>query len=346
MTAEPIATVVNDISAERVRAAKSDDNETTRDAALKLWRLAPPVIVDCSAILQSLVASQKEVRYYEDNPCIMPPWESAAFCYENTHGNVIIMHAFDTTEVHREEAEINNHLRAAGRRAPAWDDANAECDWDRVERIYNVFIYVGGQTHGKPIGTSGPMHCWQLAIYEDGEPADLHWVQLLPEYRMDNWDMAFATLLRSLNFLNASNVEAVEPRRQRGERRRLERLGVSVRTINVFPAGRSSRGAKRDEPLGVPLRDIRGHYAHYGQCCNHHDRKGLLFGKIEGRFWIPAHAVGSKDLGEYHHDYKLEVQCPSEQSPKSTTATTSSSAPSAGSTSIPTPKNVPTATRS
>jgi hypothetical protein len=112
-------------------------------------------------------------------------------------------------------------------------------------------------------------------------------------------------LLQSLNFLNCRNVEIVEPKRERHERKRIERTGVNIHTIHVFPVGRGSRsrGAPR-EGEGVPLHSVRGHFAHYGP---KYGRK-LLFGKIEGKYWIQPYSKGSPEHGVSIADYKLETE--------------------------------------
>ena len=43
---------------------------------------------------------------------------------------------------------------------------------------------------------------------------------------------------------------------------------------------------------------VRGHFANYSE-----DKP--LFGKLSGRFWVPAHVRGSKDAGEIKKDYRI-----------------------------------------
>jgi hypothetical protein len=124
-----------------------------------------------------------------------------------------------------------------------------------------------------------------------------------PEANITSWDMPLLVFLQTLNFMNCRNVEIVEPKRSRPERRRLQKMGASViHTLNVFPVGRSSRtrGPKREGP-GVPITTVRGTFHHYGPEYG----KGLLFGKIAGRFWVPQHARGTAALGESLHQYVL-----------------------------------------
>jgi hypothetical protein len=108
--------------------------------------------------------------------------------------------------------------------------------------------------------------------------------------------------LAALNFMNCRNVELVEAQLPRAEARRVARLGERVHTINVFPVGRSTRSVRNGVGGGgIPASPVMGHFAHYGE---RHGR-GKLFGKHEGKFWIPQHARGAKELGESKPRYRL-----------------------------------------
>jgi hypothetical protein len=319
MTAEPIAKVIADLQAGRVERMggtaflKGVMANSGNDKALSLLddhkvpdkynqglfdftlsRAQDPntVVIDATDIYESLTDTPKPVYIYEDHPCIAPPFESMAVCYVNQHENVIVMHANAWT------------LEEAGKAGiPQWETAQP-VEWDRVKWILETFIWIGGKGGGTPNPTCGPVHSWRFAIYENGEPADLSWVQLVPEYPMERWDMAHLVLLGALNFLACNNVEVVDPQRPRGERRRIERTGVIVKTINVFPPGKRTQSGSAGTGGSVPLSSVRGHFSAYGPEYG----RGLLFGKISGRFWIPQHARGSKEYGETEHDYKLVVK--------------------------------------
>ncbi len=289
MSAEPIARVIADLQAGRAHNPLAD-NPGLHELALK--RVKGAVVVDATAIYRSLVDNPKPVYLYEDHPSIAPPWQNSAVCYVNQHGNVTVMQS-TATEFAKPE------------RRPLWDGTADPVDWDRVRWAIDTCVWTGGrsETLGLAMKTLGPVHVWRSAVYENGEPADLHWVHLVPEYPMEHWDMAHLVLLGALNFMNCRNVELVEPARERHERKRLARLGVTVQTINVFPVGRSTRSGPKAEGagLGVPLTSVAGHFARYGPEYG----RGLLFGKLSGRFWIPQHARGSKELGEQERDYRL-----------------------------------------
>jgi hypothetical protein len=248
-------------------------------------------VVDATAIYRSLADNPKPVYLYEDHPCIAPPWMNAAICYANEHGNVIVMQSTATELAKNERREL-------------WEPADP-VEWDRVRWAVDTCVWIGG--HSKALGgsfqTAGPVHVWRSAVYENGEPADLHWVQLVPEYPLENWEMAHLVLLGALNFMNCRNVELVEPTRERHERKRLTRLGVRVHTISVFPVGRSTRNGPKAAGTGggVPLTSVAGHFAHYGPEYG----RGLLFGRLSGRYWIPQHARGAVEHGQSEADYRL-----------------------------------------
>lgn len=295
-SASSIASVVADLRSGRI--VSSDPAQVLRPSSKIMISGEPEPIdislstagptVDATAIYNSLVASDRPVYVYEDHPCISPPWLQAVICYRNEHGNVIAMtlSAKDSLGKHS-----------------TWETAES-VDWARVRWCASVLLWIGGQsaTLGL-VPTCGPVHMWRLAIYEDGRPADLYWAQLLNAYPMEHWDMAHLTLLGTLNFMNCRNVQLVEPTRPRAEARRIQRTGVRVSTINVFPVGRSVKSPGNSNGQGVPLSSVRGHFSKYGP---EYDR-GLLFGKYSGRFWIPQHARGSAEYGESVNDYKLRT---------------------------------------
>lgn len=306
MTAEAIARVVADLKAGRARNAlihthgPSANHEALFQVALDA--IVDPVVIDASAIFDSVLARDAGTALYEDHPNIAPPWEDFAVCYVNTFGNVFVIHC---------------QVSAPEEGLQPWEPAEP-VEWDRVPWLIEAFIWMGGRSHttGEAVATIGPVHLWRIAVYDDGEPADIHWVRVLetidgahshdaklgdrPGFAGE--DAALLVLLGALNFLGCRNIELVEPQRPRGVRRRLERTGVRVQTLNVFPTGKSTRGGPAAGG-GVPLTSVRGHFATYGEKYG----RGKLFGKLEGRFWIPQHARGERELGETANTYRLRA---------------------------------------
>lgn len=293
MTAHPIALVVADIDAGRVRSLLGTDRRTFQ---VCLADAQAGVVIDVTPIYDSLVAKDDPVYIYEDHPCIAPPWAAARMAYVNEHGNVIVLAAC-VTEVQATARENFGAVWVSSTPPPH------PVDWPRVRWVIDTTIWIGGRSPGMggPVGTSGPAHLWRFAVYDDGQPADLRWIHLVPEYDMEHWDMAQLVLLGALNFCACSNIEVVEPQRPRPERRRLERTGVRVHTLTVHPRGKRTRTAKGEPVGGTPLHSVRGHFATYGQ-----GDRGLLFGKYAGRFWVPAHARGNPEHGRIDKDYVLD----------------------------------------
>ena len=286
-TAVSTAEVVKELRAGRVGLPHED----RRIFATALAQVSQPgPVVDATQIYQSLADDPRPVYIYEDHPNIAPPWNTAHVAYVNEHGNVVVLHVLSTEIVSKD-------------RVKKWDTAE-DVDWSRVRWTTQVTVWIGGRSNklNKAVPTTGPLHIWFHAVYDNGESADIRWVHLCPDYPIENWDMANLVILGALNFMNCRNVDIVEPARRRTEARRIAQTGVRVSVINVFPVGRSTRSETKNKGAGVPLTSVRGHFSHYGPDYG----KGLLFGKLAGRFWIPQHARGDASLGETKHDYVLK----------------------------------------
>lgn len=326
MTAEPIGRVIADLRAGRYRnipmraTVASPEMAAMTDAAADSVRSAEARVIDATAIYHRLVERDEPIHLYEDHPCIAPPFDRFHVCYENEHGNVVVMAAAAMDwrdedvrkkyvesgrieDVRRSQETVTKKIRVE-LDEQGWEPAEA-VDWDRVRWTIYTFLFVGGRGAAGPAPTVGPLHLWRFLVYDDGEPADLHWVRLVDAYPMENWDMAHLVLLGAMNFLAARNVVLVEPLRHRSVRRRLARTGVTVHELAVLPRGRTRRSlvAEPGDGAAAPLTTVRGHFASYGPQYG----RGLLFGKLAGRFWIPGHARGERSAGEHDTSYRLEV---------------------------------------
>lgn len=113
-------------------------------------------------------------------------------------------------------------------------------------------------------------------------------------------------LFLCLSFLHCKNVAQVENAQsfklQRARMRRGKPPLVTYRTLEINPMKEILRTEGRSEEVGLKraLHICRGHFASYTE-----DKK--LFGRITGRFWIPAHVRGSKEVGEVKKDYKIKL---------------------------------------
>lgn len=297
MSADAIAHVIADLRDNRFRLPPLVQNGPAGDGSEEALQLAREVaaeatIIDCTAVADSLYGGSRDL--FDDHPCIAPPWTYAAFCFVANNGEIYVMSTIATEhEPELEQDDIRGH---------SWKSTRIT-DWSTVKWTTHTFVWVGGP--GAP--PYGPVCGLQSAIAADGGPLDFHWISLEDRIDPQAWELPQAVLLGSLNLLACNNVEAMEPCRPRAQRRRLERLGVRVNTIHVFPAGskRRSVGAAQEFGAGVAAHAVRGHFAHYGREMADGSHSGLLFGKYAGRFWIPSHARGSSQHGEVRSTYEL-----------------------------------------
>lgn len=223
----------------------------------------------------------------------LPPWLNSIVCYENEHGNVHVLLSITREKVDTDRWDTENPVR-----------------WGDVAWVHRVHGFVGGRGKTGPVETVGPAVLWSVAAYGDGELADVHWTLLRKDFS-ENAMTVFANsiwvYLQTVTMANCVNVVIAEPTRHRPrpERRRLARLGVQVKEIHIKPVSKSYRGngqSLNEMPVGVAAHHVRGHYAEYGA-----HGKGLLFGKLAGRYWIRPHARGSEEHGEIEHIYIPDV---------------------------------------
>jgi hypothetical protein len=304
VTSEPIAAVVADLRAGRYRvpAQLSDELAVLGDkAAAAEWP-----VVDSTAIYESVVdGSGREINLYQDHT-IPPAWMEADICYVNTHGNVFVM-ATMAAERDRVGKGWSPDEEWTTEEPVEW----AQCRW-----LLEAMVFVGGRSHTLgPQPTRGPLFVLRYAVDPDGQPLDLHWIDLMRKAKSDagrmpgEWDAAMLTHLATLDFLACRNVELVDVvHPNRAAARRAARTGVVVKELSVRPVGRTSRGGGgAGSGAGVPLTSVHGHRAHYGDCCpGRHEPRGLAFGKLTGRFWIPQHARGDAKVGVHRNDYRLD----------------------------------------
>lgn len=80
---------------------------------------------------------------------------------------------------------------------------------------------------------------------------------------------------------------------------------VKYHTLEIDPMKKILRHEGQSETLGLKraLSICRGHFSEYGPEFG----KGKLFGKLEGRFWIPQHLTGSAEHGVIKKDYAINA---------------------------------------
>lgn len=306
-SAEFIALVVADLRAGRVQHV-GDPFGTE----ISLGGFAGPV-VDCTDVYQHLVENERTIAVYDDHPCIAPPWSEAIFAFVTQTGIVIVAdmsvveRPADGEEDENWESSVAWFDVARGfgleDRPAAWSTPSV-VDWASVRWVAECFVWLG---LAGP--TCGPIIRWRYAIYDDGSPADLTWShcgvddkdpRLLPPEP----EISSLVPLEAMNLLNCSNVDIVNYSPvSRSQRRRLERTGVRTSVIRVFPPGARRQPGAQGESLDPRHHGVRGHFASYGPKFG----RGLLFGKHQGRFYIPPHVRGSTEHGETEQSYELHM---------------------------------------
>ena len=293
MTAEAIGRVIADLKTGRIMDSRPGDPDI-RNLNVDTKELADwATVIDATPVWRKWITDNVPRHVYEDHR-ICPPWDNSMICYVNDYGNVNVLSVRAVDVKKYFDAEYDK-----------WDSfAEHTIDWDRVRWIIHIAVYVGGRSNLSNVAlqTTGPMHAWRIAVYPDGEIADVSWIMMVEDLAVENWDNCLMVFLDTFNLCNCVNVQAAEPIRPRAEARRVARTGVTVTEIHVKPVSKSYKGI--GVPLSrseSPLHSVRGHFAEYGI-----NGKGLLFGKLSGRYWIPQHARGSEINGTVEQKYLVD----------------------------------------
>jgi hypothetical protein len=263
VSAEPIALCMAAIYADRVAWTEFGlRHKERKDSFIK--QVAGSPVIDATAVYDEIINTDS-IDVYGDHE-IHPVWPSAVIAYENTAKNVIVLSTYHFTKFER------------------WETVN-EVDWSKATGVLSALIFAGNLTGTKVVG---PIATLQAAHDVDGGILDVHWSHengITP----DHFQNAMLVFLRTYTLAACTNVMLTEPARERAQRRRIERTGVTVSTIAIRPMSKTTRTSPNPPsgPSGTPTSYVRGHFAKYGAQYG----RGLLFGKYEGRFWHPARAT-------------------------------------------------------
>ncbi len=110
-------------------------------------------------------------------------------------------------------------------------------------------------------------------------------------------------ILLAFTFINCSNVKLVDSTDQLEPlpkiKRRLRIPSIKRYTLEISGHRASARRTfdGSSDPV-MPFHLCRGHFATYTD-------EAKLFGKYVGRFWIPPHTKGKRELGEIVKDYSI-----------------------------------------
>ena len=293
MTTEALASVAADL-----REGRFLDLYNVGIYATEVSDLSEAVVVDVSDLFGATLESEGLSLY---DQCLAPPWTNSLLMYENTFGNVVGVHV-----IAQDIADYGGDRWQPQMLSGTPPDADHVIDWTAVQWVLSASVWLGGKNGGgAAIKTSGPHLLWTVAVNGDGVIQDLNWIDVTRgQVDVLSWNNALSTWFRAFNFLACRNVTVGVPVRERAERRRIERAGrgAVVHELAVLPTGKSMARVSNARKLEVEAaaHSVRGHFAEYGR-----NGKGLLFGKLAGRFFIPQHARGSADQGEVAQHFTL-----------------------------------------
>jgi hypothetical protein len=299
---ENVARLLRDLTSGRIEWR---DSILPREKLVRDLRAA--TIVDSQTVYDR-VALDTEFTYDPYETLLAPIEPRVLVTFENVHGNAVGLMSWSFDQVDHKVSESFWAIQEMER----WESKSGthEIDWDRVRWTTVLLEFAGGESKqlGRRVSTTGPIYAWTIAVYGDGSPADIRWLDITYRFGPDvGTHVTSIVFLQTLNFLNCSNIDLApaEPRGDRAARRRLARAAGDLRwhELVVRPVGKRSTSSKRAIPLDeMPLHTVRGHFHRYGPDYN----RGLLFGKLAGRFYIPPHARGNPDRGVVEKDYRLD----------------------------------------
>jgi hypothetical protein len=237
--------------------------------------------------------------------------------------------AIDITNVYRLTEEIGVDLKKLGCIRPRWDACWMELRLPPRIGVEGFAALISTTEEGFDISmfassdgdVIGPTQDWKVALDEDGAVAGAE-EQLLPgqEKRISSATAypsgrvrleqnIFAPFHMALALLHCKNVEleTSKPAAPLSKKWKKKTGNALVEWTNVVVQvpGRVVRRApgvqhaESDQRLHI----VQGHFSEYGERYG----KGKLFGRLEGRYWVPSHVRGNAEVGTLAHDYKLVV---------------------------------------
>jgi hypothetical protein len=254
---------------------------------------------------------------YEHWSCLLPPWTEAWFEWEHERATI----------PHTKGRQVGCYFTARkmgedwwdvmSRKGTPWITENLPHDlaWRQCEWMLCMSLFVSAQHLDQVMG---PVISFAIPINGAGRPLDIRWF-LSREADLgkeDQFLVAFSVVLQAIDFAHCRNVTldrefvdpAVRKAREKRARKRGEHKPLTYSLIRIDPnsttsSGRAGSGDAEDRVYHI----VRGHVAHYGNCCpGAHPPNGKLFGKIEGKVFMPQHARGSKEVGLKGTDYIVE----------------------------------------
>lgn len=177
----------------------------------------------------------------------------------------------------------------------------AEYHWagqgDQIVAIGSVKVWADGD--GRCLGRSTG------SLIDPGEDTDQEAVEGFESATI----LVTIPSLLAISFMHCRNVDLLptEPpeRLNRARVKRGKKALARYYTLNIQPMKEILHDEGQVEKTGLKraLHVCRGHFAHYGEAYG----RGRLFGKLEGRFWMPATVKGNLKEGLVVKDYNVKT---------------------------------------
>lgn len=254
----------------------------------------------------------RESLLYEDLPSIVPPWWTVWAEWSSGKSTVGVLAMaqqgpFDPGNPEPEQLpDATGGLQMTS--GDLWISDNLPLEaWTNVEFVWTAHILLS--TNGGKV--TGPIATVMTAVDRYGQALDI-------TYKIRDARLAAAedegvgitqrianTFHWVIAFMNLRNVtleqHAPSPAQNRKHRRKrkADHDLLTFGTLRIDPLGAKSQGGGQSRSIGETRFHIaRGGLRHYGDCCpGVHLPNGLLFGKLEGVYYVPAHVRGNPEHG-------------------------------------------------
>lgn len=263
---------------------KSADRDTPHD----LREMASNPVFDVSNVCRYYYEeSAQEYWGRDDFPCVMLPYERMTF--EAGYGKFIRSSVYGETSFG--ELTRNRRIVVFAQKLAAQDYLFTAGDYLTDKHILSypiAYMRVQVDEHGAVTYMSEP-----TALTKE-ELSDSDAIRSI----LSSVRSHFYVALLSLSFINTTNVvidrhEPLNPfRKEKVRAAKKPKAQGAYHTIRIVAPGSTTRRAtvaRQQGASSAPVAIVRGHFAHYGPEYG----RGLLFGKLAGRFWVSPHSRGT-----------------------------------------------------
>jgi hypothetical protein len=240
----------------------------------------------------------------DDWPAAVPPWNRYVMTYATPKGNELVVPSW---RMPLDEAAKTFLVYDMARHFPDWRSMIVQKGATSVMQLDALLR----TRHDAEVLLIGSLF---IPIKEDSSigrdvlyitsPAAM---ELYPGKKIHH--AAAAVSIAAWSFANCRNTQRIEVPLSRQVRRQAERRGDPIFKHYVLEIGGLKRLLHTEGKIGEhgnlkqALHICRGHFSCYGE--QYGTKK--LFGKHEGRFWVPQHVRGSLDRGLITKDYIVKA---------------------------------------